>query len=132
MHVRQVSAVLNTANKAKPEMGHCGMTAHGLKKPGQLTKEKVIMYQIKNWILNHKVAGGILLVLFTPLVSIAFGAIGLVLDAVFAALGFAFGMLNAAGVAVLLLVGLGYAGKRVWDYGNEVNEDLNESEQWLK
>lgn len=90
------------------------------------------MNQVKNWVLNHKVAVAVMLVLFTPLASIAFGAIGLMFDAVFAALGFAFGMLNAAGVAVVLLVGFGYAGKRMWDYGNKVNEDLNESEQWLK
>jgi hypothetical protein len=50
------------------------------------------MYKIKNWILNHKVAVGITLVLFTPLVTVVFGAIGLLFSAVFAVLGFVFGM----------------------------------------
>ena len=90
------------------------------------------MYKIKNWILNHKVAVGITLVLFTPLVTIVFGAIGLLFSAVFAVLGFVFGMLNAAGVVIILLAGLGYAGKRVWENGNTSNEDTNTEGNWLK
>ena len=90
------------------------------------------MYQIKNWILNHKVAVGITLVLFTPLVSVAFGAIGLLFSAVFAVLGFILSMLNATGVAIILLAGLGYAGKRVWEYTNGSNENFEEEVDWLK
>lgn len=90
------------------------------------------MYQIKNWILNHKVAVGITLVLFTPLVSVVFGAIGLLFSTVFAVLGFILGMLNATGVAIILLAGLGYAGKRVWEYSNVSNEDTNTEGNWLK
>lgn len=90
------------------------------------------MYQIKNWILNHKVAVGITLVLFTPLVSVVFGAIGLLFSTVFAVLGFILGMLNATGVAIILLAGLGYAGKRVWEYSNTLNEDTNTEGNWLK
>jgi len=76
------------------------------------------MYQIKNWILNHKVAVGVLLVLFTPVVSVMFGALGLLLNTVFAVLGFIFSMLNGTGVAIFLLAGVFYAGKRVWQYSN--------------
>ena len=90
------------------------------------------MYQIKNWILNHKVAVGITLVLFTPLVSVVFGAIGILFSAVFAVLGFVLGMLNATGVTIILLAGLGYACKRVWGYGNTSNEDTNTEGDWLK
>lgn len=90
------------------------------------------MYQIKNWILNHKVVVGVMLVLFTPLVSVAFGAMGLLLNAAFAVLGFVFGMMNATGVAIALLAGLIYAGKRVWQYGNESNETINTEGDWLK
>jgi len=90
------------------------------------------MYKIKNWILNHKVAVGITLVLFTPLVTVVFGAIGLLFSAVFAVLGFVFGMLNAVGVVIVLLAGLGYAGKRVWEHGNNLNEDINTEGDWLK
>jgi len=90
------------------------------------------MYQIKNWIFNHKVAVGITLVLFTPLVSVVFGAIGLLFSTVFTVLGFILGMLNATGVAIILLAGLGYAGKRVWEYSNTSNEDTNTEGNWLK
>ena len=90
------------------------------------------MYQIKNWILNHKVAVGITLVLFTPLVSVVFGAIGILFNTVFAVLGFVLGMLNATGVTIILLAGLGYAGKRVWEYGNSSNENINTEGDWLK
>lgn len=90
------------------------------------------MYQIKNWILNHKVAVGITLVLFTPLVTVVFGAIGLLFSAVATVLGFILGMLNATGVAIILLAGLGYAGKRIWEYGNTSNEDTNTEGDWLK
>jgi hypothetical protein len=90
------------------------------------------MYQIKNWILNHKVAVGITLVLFTPLVSVVFGAIGLLFSTVFAVLGFVLGMLNATGVAIILLAGLVYAGKRVWGYSNSSNENINTEGDWLK
>lgn len=90
------------------------------------------MYQIKNWILNHKVVVGVMLVLFTPIVSMAFGAMGLLINAAFAVLGFAFGMMNATGVAIALLAGLVYAGKRVWQYGDKVNEDTNTEGDWLK
>jgi hypothetical protein len=90
------------------------------------------MYQIKNWILNHKVAVGITLVLFTPLVSVVFGAIGLLFNTVFAVLGFVLGMLNATGVTIILLAGLGYACKRVWDYTNSSNESFEEEGNWLK
>jgi hypothetical protein len=76
------------------------------------------MYAIKNWILNHKVAVGIMLVLFTPVVSVVFGALGLLLNTVFAVLGFIFSMLNGTGVAILMLAGIVYAGKRVWQYSN--------------
>jgi hypothetical protein len=90
------------------------------------------MYTIKNWILNHKVAVGITLVLFTPLVTVVFGAIGLLLSAVSTVLGFILGMLNATGVAIILLAGLGYAGKRIWEYGNTSNEDTKTEGDWLK
>jgi hypothetical protein len=90
------------------------------------------MYQIKNWILNHKLAVGITLVLFTPLVSVVFGAIGLLFSTVFAVLGFVLGMLNATGVAIILLAGLVYAGKRVWEYSNSSNENINTEGDWLK
>jgi hypothetical protein len=90
------------------------------------------MYTIKNWILNHKVAVGITLVLFTPLVTVVFSAVGLLLSAVSTVLGFTLGMLNATGVAIILLAGLGYAGKRIWEYGNTSNEDTNTEGDWLK
>lgn len=90
------------------------------------------MYQIKNWILNHKVAVGITLVLFTPLVTVVFGAIGLLFSAVATVLGFILGMLNATGVTIILLAGLGYAGKRVWEYGNTSSEDTSTEVDWLK
>jgi hypothetical protein len=90
------------------------------------------MYQIKNFILTHKVAVGIILVLFTPLVTVVFGAIGLLLSAVSTVLGFILGMLNATGVAIILLAGLGYAGKRIWEYGNTSNEDTSTEGDWLK
>jgi hypothetical protein len=41
-------------------------------------------------------------------------------------------MLNATGVAIILLAGLGYAGKRVWEYGNTSNENTNTEGDWLK
>jgi hypothetical protein len=90
------------------------------------------MYTIKNWILNHKVAVGITLVLFTPLVTVVFGAIGLLFSAVFTVLGFILGMLNAAGVTIILLAGLGYAGKRAWEYSNTSDQDTNTEGDWLK
>ena len=90
------------------------------------------MYKIKNWILNHKVAVGITLVLFTPLASVVFGAIGVLFSTVFAVLGFILGMLNATGVAIILLAGLSYAGKRVWEYSNTSDQNTNTEVDWLK
>jgi hypothetical protein len=90
------------------------------------------MYQAKSFILNHRVAVVVALVIFTPLVTVVFGAIGLLLSAVSTVLGFILGMLNATGVAIILLAGLGYAGKRIWEYGNTSNEDTNTEGDWLK
>jgi hypothetical protein len=90
------------------------------------------MYQAKSFILNHRVAVVVALVIFTPLVTVVFGAIGLLLSAVSTVLGFIFGMLNATGVAIILLAGLGYAGKRVWEYTNSSNENFEEEVDWLK
>jgi hypothetical protein len=90
------------------------------------------MYQAKSFILNHRVSVVVALVLFTPLVTVVFGAIGLLLSAVSTVLGFILGMLNATGVAIILLAGLGYAGKRIWEYGNTSNEDTNTEGDWLK
>jgi hypothetical protein len=47
-------------------------------------------------------------------------------------LGFVLGMLNATGVTIILLAGLGYACKRVWDYTNSSNESFEEEGNWLK
>lgn len=81
------------------------------------------MYQAKSFILNHRVAVVVALVIFTPLVTVVFGAIGLLFSAVAAVLGFVFGMLNAAGVVTILLAGLVYAGKRVWENNNNQMEE---------
>lgn len=90
------------------------------------------MYQAKSFILNHRAAVVVALVIFTPLVTVVFGAIGLLLSAVATVLGFILGMLNATGVAIVLLAGLGYAGKRIWEYGNTSNEDTSTEGDWLK